>query len=329
MNKKYLITGGSGFIGSAMIRRLVKDKDNHVVNIDKLTYAANLESLSAIKNFKNYSFFKYDICNFEKLNEVFINFQPEIIIHFAAESHVDRSIFAPKNFMESNIIGTYNLLELCRKHSENKNIIFHHISTDEVYGDIKDGLPSSEEDAYRPSSPYSSSKAASDHLVRSWHRTYGIPIFITNCSNNFGLFQNKEKLIPKVINNIINNKDIPVYGDGKQTRDWLYVDDHIDGILKVIEKGSIGETYNLGGNNEITNIDLIKQIIELTNKLKNGSDKDLDRMMKLITYVKDRPGHDTRYAINNQKVKSLGWKIKNTFQHNLEKTIKWYMNEEK
>ena len=329
MNKKYLITGGSGFIGSAMIRRLVKDKDNHVVNIDKLTYAANLESLSAIKNFKNYSFFKYDICNFEKLNEVFINFQPEIIIHFAAESHVDRSIFAPKNFMESNIIGTYNLLELCRKHSENKNIIFHHISTDEVYGDIKDGLPSSEEDAYRPSSPYSSSKAASDHLVRSWHRTYGIPIFITNCSNNFGPFQNKEKLIPKVINNIINNKDIPVYGDGKQTRDWLYVDDHIDGILKVIEKGSIGETYNLGGNNEITNIDLIKQIIELTNKLKNGSDKDLDRMMKLITYVKDRPGHDTRYAINNQKVKSLGWKIKNTFQHNLEKTIKWYMNEEK
>ena len=329
MNKKYLITGGSGFIGSAMIRRLVKDKDNHVVNIDKLTYAANLESLSAIKNFKNYSFFKYDICNFEKLNEVFINFQPEIIIHFAAESHVDRSIFAPKNFMESNIIGTYNLLELCRKHSENKNIIFHHISTDEVYGDIKDGLPSSEEDAYRPSSPYSSSKAASDHLVRSWHRTYGIPIFITNCSNNFGPFQNKEKLIPKVINNIINNKDIPVYGDGKQTRDWLYVDDHIDGILKVIEKGSIGETYNLGGNNEITNIDLIKQIIELTNKLKNGSDKDLDRMMKLITHVKDRPGHDTRYAINNQKVKSLGWKIKNTFQHNLEKTIKWYMNEEK
>lgn len=327
MGKRYLVTGGAGFIGSAMIKKLIKDPGNIIANVDKLTYASNLDSLSSLKGNDSYSFFKCDICDFNKLKEIIINFRPEIIINFAAESHVDRSIFASREFIDSNIYGTYNLLEICREFSENKEIIFHHISTDEVYGDIEGKPPSAENDSYKPSSPYSSSKAASDHLVKAWHRTYKLPVFITNCSNNYGPYQNKEKLIPKVITNILNNKDIPVYGNGEQIRDWIFVEDHISGILKVLESGKIGETYNLGGNNEIRNIDLIHRIIELINKINNGSKDNLDQMRNLITYVDDRLGHDKRYAINSTKAELIGWSKKNSFEINLEKTIKWYMNE--
>ena len=327
MGKRYLITGGAGFIGSAMIKELIKDSDNKVANVDKLTYASNLDSLSFLKDNDSYSFFKCDICDFNKLKEIIISFRPEIIINFAAESHVDRSIFASRQFIDSNIYGTYNLLEICRDLSEKKEIIFHHISTDEVYGDIEDELPSIEMDSYKPSSPYSSSKAASDHLVKAWHRTYKLPVFITNCSNNYGPYQHKEKLIPKVITNILNNKVIPVYGNGEQIRDWIFVEDHIGGILKVLECGKIGETYNLGGNNEIRNIDLIHRIIELINKINNGSRENLDQMRNLITYVEDRLGHDKRYAINSTKAELIGWSKKDSFEINLEKTIKWYMNE--
>ena len=327
MGKRYLVTGGAGFIGSAMINKLIKDPSNIIANVDKLTYASNLDSLSSLKDNDSYSFFKCDICDFNKLKEIIINFRPEIIINFAAESHVDRSIFASKEFINSNIYGTYNLLEICRELCEKKEIIFHHISTDEVYGDIEDELPSIEMDSYKPSSPYSSSKAASDHLVKAWHRTYKIPVFITNCSNNYGPYQHKEKLIPKVITNILNNKDIPVYGNGEQIRDWIFVEDHISGILKVLESGEIGETYNLGGNNEIRNIDLIHRIIELINKINNGNKVNLDKMISLITYVEDRLGHDKRYAINSKKAELIGWSIKDSFEINLEKTIKWYMNE--
>ena len=327
MGKRYLVTGGAGFIGSAMIKKLIKDPGNIIANVDKLTYASNLDSLSSLKGNDSYSFFKCDICDFNKLKEIIINFRPEIIINFAAESHVDRSIFASREFIDSNIYGTYNLLEICREFSENKEIIFHHISTDEVYGDIEGKPPSVETDSYKPSSPYSSSKAASDHLVKAWHRTYKIPVFITNCSNNYGPYQHKEKLIPKVITNVLNNKDIPVYGNGEQIRDWIFVEDHISGILKVLESGKIGETYNLGGNNEIRNIDLIHRIIELINKINNGSKDNLDQMRNLITYVDDRLGHDKRYAINSTKAELIGWSKKNSFEINLEKTIKWYMNE--
>tara|TARA_B110000483_G_C18183746_1_gene538054 strand:+ start:861 stop:1847 length:987 start_codon:yes stop_codon:yes gene_type:complete len=327
MGKRYLVTGGAGFIGSAMINKLIKDPSNIIANVDKLTYASNLDSLSSLKDNDSYSFFKCDICDFNKLKEIIINFRPEIIINFAAESHVDRSIFASKEFINSNIYGTYNLLEICRELCEKKEIIFHHISTDEVYGDIEGKPPSVETDSYKPSSPYSSSKAASDHLVKAWHRTYKIPVFITNCSNNYGPYQHKEKLIPKVITNILNNKDIPVYGNGEQIRDWIFVEDHISGILKVLESGEIGETYNLGGNNEIRNIDLIHRIIELINKINNGNKVNLDKMISLITYVEDRLGHDKRYAINSKKAELIGWSIKDSFEINLEKTIKWYMNE--
>lgn len=327
MGKRYLVTGGAGFIGSAMINKLIKDPSNIIANVDKLTYASNLESLSSVKDNDNYSFFNCDICDFNKLKEIIINFRPEIIINFAAESHVDKSIFASKEFINSNIYGTYNLLEICRELCEKKEIIFHHISTDEVYGDIEGKPPSVETDSYKPSSPYSSSKAASDHLVKAWHRTYKLPVFITNCSNNYGPYQHKEKLIPKVITNILNNKDIPVYGNGEQTRDWIFVEDHISGILKVLESGEIGETYNLGGSNEIRNIDLIHRIIELINKINNGNEINLDKMRSLITYVEDRLGHDKRYAINSKKAELIGWSIKDSFEINLEKTIKWYMNE--
>lgn len=327
MGKRYLVTGGAGFIGSAMIKKLIKDPGNIIANVDKLTYASNLESLLSLKDNDSYSFFNCDICDFNKLKEIIINFRPEIIINFAAESHVDRSIFASKEFINSNIYGTYNLLEICRELCEKKEIIFHHISTDEVYGDIEGKPPSVETDSYKPSSPYSSSKAASDHLVKAWHRTYKLPVFITNCSNNYGPYQHKEKLIPKVITNILNNKDIPVYGNGEQIRDWIFVEDHISGILKVLESGEIGETYNLGGSNEIRNIDLIHRIIELINKINNGNKVNLDKMRSLITYVEDRLGHDKRYAINSKKAELIGWSIKDSFEINLEKTIKWYMNE--
>jgi dTDP-glucose 4,6-dehydratase len=327
MGKRYLVTGGAGFIGSAMIKKLIKDSGNIIANVDKLTYASNLKSLLSLKDNDSYSFFNCDICDFNKLKEIIINFRPEIIINFAAESHVDRSIFASKEFINSNIYGTYNLLEICRELCEKKEIIFHHISTDEVYGDIEDKPPSVETDSYKPSSPYSSSKAASDHLVKAWHRTYKLPVFITNCSNNYGPYQHKEKLIPKVITNILNNKDIPVYGNGEQIRDWIFVEDHISGILKVLESGEIGETYNLGGSNEIRNIDLIHRIIELINKINNGNKVNLDKMRSLITYVEDRLGHDKRYAINSKKAELIGWSIKDSFEINLEKTIKWYMNE--
>ncbi len=327
MGKRYLITGGAGFIGSAMVRKLVRDPNNRILNVDKLTYASNLSSLNPVNGLDNYKFYQIDICNFNEIKKIIEDFKPEIIINFAAESHVDRSIFSAQEFIDSNIFGTYNLLELCRFSNKKKEIIFHQISTDEVYGDIENNPSSTENDPYKPSSPYSATKASADHLVRAWSRTYKIPIFITNCSNNYGPFQNKEKLIPKVITNILNNIDIPLYGSGEQIRDWIYVDDHIEGILQVHRKGTFGETYNIGGDNEIRNIDLIIKIIELINKIKKGSDKDLKNMKKLIVHVEDRLGHDKRYSINCEKIKSIGWKTKGIFENNLEKTIQWYLNE--
>tara|TARA_B000000557_G_scaffold264754_1_gene271498 strand:+ start:8195 stop:9193 length:999 start_codon:yes stop_codon:yes gene_type:complete len=326
MNKTYLITGGAGFIGSAMVRRLVSDPKNCVINIDKLTYASNRKSLEKVEERENYFFYKNDICDYKELINIFLKHSPDVVMHFAAESHVDRSINEPQSFLTTNIMGTYNLLEICREHFKKKSFIFHHVSTDEVYGDIEENKPSVEHDPYLPSSPYSASKAASDHLVRAWHRTYQLPILITNCSNNYGPYQNYEKLIPKVIINLINNVEIPIYGKGNQIRDWIYVDDHIEGILKVINKGKIGETYNLGGNNEIKNIDLVNQIIEIMININGGTDEDLIQKRKLIKFVTDRPGHDQRYSINSSKAEQIGWIRRGNFADNLKKTVEWFIN---
>lgn len=372
--KKFLVTGGAGFIGSAVIRHIINDTDNSVVNVDKLTYAGNLESLVSVSDNPRYSFEQVDICDVAELKRIFNQHQPDLVMHLAAESHVDRSIDGPGEFIKTNIIGTYNLLEQARAYwstlqgDKKVNFRFHNISTDEVYGDLphpdeiilthsRDSSPSVqngkqmlplfiEETAYAPNSPYSASKAASDHLVRAWQRTYGLPTLVTNCSNNYGPYHFPEKLIPLVILNALAGEPLPVYGKGNQIRDWLYVEDHARALVLVATKGKIGETYNIGGHNEKQNIEVVTTICEILDELTprhreqskgspvGGQDSSVlhhnDRITsykELITYVKDRPGHDMRYAIDASKIqRELGWTPQETFESGIRKTIQWYLD---
>lgn len=329
---KILVTGGAGFIGSAVIRNIIKNTQDEVLNIDKLTYAGNLESLSEIDTDPRYQFAQVDICDSERLTEIFKNFQPDAVMHLAAESHVDRSIDGPAEFITTNIVGTYTLLEVARKYwlklNEEKkaSFKFHHISTDEVYGDLESTTDLfTETTSYAPSSPYSASKASSDHLVRAWHRTYGLPTIVTNCSNNYGPYHFPEKLIPLVILNALDSKALPIYGKGDQIRDWLYVEDHAKALYKVVTEGKVGETYNIGGHNEKQNIEVVKTICKILDELKPQNNHQ--PYETLITFVKDRPGHDLRYAIDASKIaKDLGWKPEETFETGIRKTVEWYLN---
>ena len=336
MNKQktIIVTGGAGFIGSALIRFIIHETNFKVVNVDKLIYSGNLESLGSIDHNRRYSFEQIDICDSSKLRKVIFNNKPELIIHLAAESHVDRSIDSPNSFIESNIVGTFSLLEQSRKYwqsligQKKEDFRFLHVSTDEVYGDLERSSEFfTEETRYNPSSPYSASKASSDHLVMAWHRTYGLPAIITNCSNNYGPFQFPEKLIPHMILNALKFNSLPVYGNGKQVRDWLYVDDHVRALLKVASKGEVGETYNIGGNNEIQNIDVVHKICNLLDEFLPIKNNKINSYSELITYVKDRPGHDVRYAIDASKInKNLGWEPLENFESGIRKTIEWYLN---
>ena len=329
---KILVTGGAGFIGSAVIRHIIQNTNNQVLNIDKLTYAGNLESLKEIDQHSNYEFKQIDICDTEQITAAIDAFQPHAIMHLAAESHVDRSIDGPAAFIQTNIVGTYTLLEAARKYwmeldaEAQQNFRFHHISTDEVYGDLEGTTDLfTETTSYAPSSPYSASKASSDHLVRAWHRTYGLPIIVTNCSNNYGPYHFPEKLIPLVILNALDAKPLPVYGNGQQIRDWLFVEDHARALYKVVTEGVVGETYNIGGHNEKQNIEVVKTICKILDELKpqaNGQTYE-----SLITFVKDRPGHDLRYAIDATKIQNeLGWTPTETFETGIRKTVQWYLN---
>lgn len=330
---KILVTGGAGFIGSAVVRHIIQDTDNIVLNVDKLTYAGNLESLATVADNSRYQFSQTDICDRAALDQLFETFQPDAVMHLAAESHVDRSITGPAAFIETNIIGTYQLLEAARHYwnglAEDKKaeFRFHHISTDEVYGDLE-GTEDLflETTPYAPSSPYSASKASSDHLVRAWHRTYGLPVVLTNCSNNYGPYHFPEKLIPLVILNALAGKPLPVYGNGAQIRDWLYVEDHARALYKVVTEAEVGETYNIGGHNEQQNIDVVKAICNLLEELAPNKPGGVVNYHDLITYVKDRPGHDLRYAIDASKIKKdLGWVPVETFESGLRKTVEWYL----
>jgi len=335
---KLLVTGGAGFIGSAVIRHIINNTNDSVVNVDKLTYAGNLESLASVSDSKRYTFEQVDICNRAELDRVVAQHQPDAVMHLAAESHVDRSIDGPAAFIETNIVGTYTLLEAARNYwqgledTRKQSFRFHHISTDEVYGD----LPHPDEDpnakaslftettSYEPSSPYSASKASSDHLVRAWRRTYGLPTLITNCSNNYGPYHFPEKLVPLMILNALEGKLLPVYGKGDQIRDWLYVDDHARALYTVVTKGKIGETYNIGGHNEMQNIEVVQTICSILDDLAPLKDSQYSA---LITYVTDRPGHDRRYAIDAGKIqRELGWQPEETFESGLRKTVEWYLN---
>lgn len=328
---KILITGGAGFIGSATIRYLIQHTDTHVVNVDKLTYAGNLEALQAVSASPRYAFERADICDMDHMVGLFYKHQPDAVMHLAAESHVDRSIAGPGQFIQTNVVGTYVLLEVARAYwneldsGKKQAFRFHHISTDEVYGDLAgtDDL-FTETTPYAPSSPYSASKAGSDHLVRAWHRTYGLPVIITNCSNNYGPFQFPEKLIPLMILNALDGKPLPVYGKGDQVRDWLYVDDHARALHVAITQGAVGETWNIGGHNEKRNIDVVHQVCAILDRLRpreSGAHADL------ITFVQDRPGHDLRYAIDARKIQlELGWAPAETFDTGLEKTVRWYLD---
>lgn len=328
---KILVTGGAGFIGSAVVRHIINNTQDSVVNVDKLTYAGNLESLAEVSDSERYSFEHADICDAEAMARIFSQHQPDAVMHLAAESHVDRSITGPAAFIETNIVGTYVLLEAARNYwsglddEKKKNFRFHHISTDEVYGDLphpdevnnNEALPLfTETTAYAPSSPYSASKASSDHLVRAWKRTYGLPTIVTNCSNNYGPYHFPEKLIPLMIANALNDKPLPVYGKGENVRDWLYVEDHCRAIDLIIHKGRVGEVYNVGGHNEMKNIDIVKLIC-----------KELGKPESLITHVADRKGHDMRYAIDPTKIHNeLGWLPETKFADGIKKTIKWYLD---
>lgn len=337
---KVLISGGAGFIGSAVIRYLLKETRHLVVNLDKLTYAGNLESIPTLLQSDRYCFEYVDICDDQELCRVFEEHQPDVVMHLAAESHVDRSIDGPGEFIQTNVVGTYALLEASRKYwleleGEKKAAFrFHHISTDEVYGDLphpdEQGgeLPLfTEKTPYAPSSPYSASKASSDHLVRAWLRTYGLPTVVTNCSNNYGPYHFPEKLIPHVILNALAGKPLPVYGDGTQIRDWLYVEDHARALVEVATNGKIGETYNIGGHNEKRNIEVVHTICDLLEELAPDKPKDIEFYKDLITFVKDRPGHDVRYAIDASKIeKELGWKPQETFESGMRKTVQWYLD---
>ncbi|EPT9250873.1 dTDP-glucose 4,6-dehydratase [Photobacterium damselae] len=334
---KILVTGGAGFIGSAVVRHIINNTQDSVINLDKLTYAGNLESLSAIEHSDRYVFEQVDICDREELDRVFAQHQPDAVMHLAAESHVDRSIDGPAAFIETNIIGTYTMLEAARQYwnqldEERKSAFrFHHISTDEVYGDLEgtDDL-FTETTSYSPSSPYSASKASSDHLVRAWLRTYGLPTIVTNCSNNYGPYHFPEKLIPLMILNALEGKQLPVYGNGMQIRDWLYVEDHASALYTVVAQGEIGETYNIGGHNEKANIEVVKTICSLLEELVPNKPQGIAQYQDLITYVTDRPGHDVRYAIDAAKIAAeLGWKPAETFESGIRKTVEWYLNNEK
>lgn len=325
---KILVTGGAGFIGSAVIRHLISNTDHSVVNVDKLTYAGNLDSLASVAGSDRYAFEQVDICDGDKLQELFDRHRPDAVMHLAAESHVDRSIEGPAAFIETNIVGTYSLLEAARQfwqETGQSSFRFHHISTDEVYGDLHgtDDL-FTESTPYAPSSPYSASKASSDHLVRAWQRTYGLPVVITNCSNNYGPYQFPEKLIPLMILNALDGKALPVYGEGKQVRDWLYVEDHARALCEVLLEGRDGETYNIGGHNEKQNMEVVETICKLLEEL--VPPKGVGKYRDLITHVQDRPGHDQRYAIDAGKMQSeLGWKPEETFESGLRKTVQWYL----
>ena len=363
---KILVTGGAGFIGSAVIRHIIENTQDSVINLDKLTYAGNLESLVEVSTGERYAFEQIDICNRTELDRVFKTHKPDAVMHLAAESHVDRSITGPAEFIQTNIVGTYNLLEAAREYwntlsdDAKQAFRFHHISTDEVYGDlphpddVKDeagnvkgeyssylaphnsqGLPLfTEQTSYAPSSPYSASKASSDHLVRAWLRTYGFPTIVTNCSNNYGPYHFPEKLIPLVILNALEGKELPIYGKGDQIRDWLYVEDHARALYKVVTEGKVGETYNIGGHNEKTNLEVVQTICEVLDELascealgvKCKEGRPLTTYSSLITHVADRPGHDRRYAIDSSKMqKELGWTPEETFETGLRKTVQWYL----
>ena len=329
---KFLLTGGAGFIGSAVIRHIIENTQHQILNVDKLTYAGNLESLLSVENNERYKFTQTDICDQVALEKIFEQFKPDFVMHLAAESHVDRSIDGPATFIQTNIVGTYSLLEATRKYwltlgEEAKRIFrFHHISTDEVYGDLEGTTDLfTETTSYAPSSPYSASKASSDHLVRAWHRTYGLPTIVTNCSNNYGPYHFPEKLIPLVILNALDGKPLPIYGKGNQIRDWLFVEDHARALYKVVTEGEVGETYNIGGHNEKQNIEVVKTICKILDELKPRVDQE--QYESLITFVKDRPGHDLRYAIDASKIKKdLGWVPEESFETGIRKTVEWYLN---
>ena len=332
--KKILVTGGAGFIGSAVVRHIIQNTQDSVVNVDKLTYAGNLESLTEVANNPRYAFEQVDICNRAELDRVFAQHQPDAVMHLAAESHVDRSIDSACEFIQTNIVGTFNLLEAARAYwqqmpSEKREAFrFHHISTDEVYGDLHgtDDL-FTETTPYAPSSPYSASKASSDHLVRAWLRTYGLPTIVTNCSNNYGPYHFPEKLIPLMILNALDGKPLPVYGDGMQIRDWLFVEDHARALYQVVTEGVVGETYNIGGHNEKANIEVVKTICALLEELVPEKPAGVARYEDLITFVQDRPGHDVRYAIDAAKIgRELGWKPQETFESGIRKTVQWYLD---
>ena len=327
MKRNILVTGGAGFIGSHLVRLLVnKYPDYHIINMDALTYAGNLENLKDIEHKENYSFVKCDICDIENVKKVFIDHKIDSVIHLAAESHVDRSIKDPFSFAQTNVMGTLSLLQAAKQNWNGNftNKLFYHVSTDEVYGSLGEEGFFTEETVYDPHSPYSASKASSDHFVRAFNDTYGLPVVISNCSNNYGSYQFPEKLIPLFINNIVNNKPLPVYGKGENVRDWLFVNDHARAIDVVFHKGKLGDTYNIGGFNEWKNIDLIKVIIKTVDRLLG---RDLGTSDKLITYVTDRAGHDLRYAIDSSKLKGeLGWEPSLQFEEGIEKTVKWYLD---
>ncbi|MEJ2900749.1 dTDP-glucose 4,6-dehydratase [Acinetobacter sp. NS-4] len=331
---RILVTGGAGFIGSAVIRHIIHNTNNEVLNVDKLTYAGNLESLISVSENPRYQFSQTDICDRSALDQLFNEFKPDTVMHLAAESHVDRSISGPYAFIETNIIGTYQLLEAARQYwssleaPSNENFRFHHISTDEVYGDLEGTTDLfTETTPYSPSSPYSASKASSDHLVRAWNRTYGLPTIVTNCSNNYGPFHFPEKLIPLMILNALQAKPLPIYGNGQQIRDWLFVEDHARALYKVVSEGVVGETYNIGGHNEKANIEVVQCICELLEELSPTKPEGVAKYEDLITYVKDRPGHDVRYAIDATKIKNeLNWVPEESFETGLRKTVEWYLN---
>ncbi|MBQ4860863.1 dTDP-glucose 4,6-dehydratase [Pseudoalteromonas sp. MMG013] len=333
MKRRVLLTGGAGFIGSAVVRYIIKDTQDSVINVDKLTYAGNLDSVIDVSESERYQFEQVDICDRAELDKLFEIHRPTAVMHLAAESHVDRSIDGPSEFIQTNIIGTYNLLEAAKAYyltlppQEQSAFRFHHISTDEVYGDLE-GTDTlfTEDTSYAPSSPYSASKASSDHLVRAWQRTYGLPTVITNCSNNYGPYHFPEKLIPHMILNALDGKALPVYGDGQQIRDWLYVEDHASALYQVVTQGVVGETYNIGGHNEKANLDVVHYICELLEEFVPSKPDGVTNYKDLITFVKDRPGHDVRYAIDASKIDNeLGWTPSETFESGMRKTVLWYL----
>lgn len=334
MKSNILVTGGAGFIGSAVLRHLIQNTSHVVGNIDKLTYAGNIESLASSSTSPRYHFYQVDICDAAELAQVFNEFRPTAVMHLAAESHVDRSIDGPAEFIQTNIVGTYTLLEAARSYwnslgaDAKQAFRFHHVSTDEVYGDLEgtDDL-FTEKTPYAPSSPYSASKASSDHLVRAWQRTYGMPTLVTNCSNNYGPYHFPEKLIPHVILNALAGKPLPIYGDGSQIRDWLYVEDHARALVEVVTRGKVGETYNIGGHNEKRNLEVVETICDLLEELAPEKPQGVTAYRDLLTFVKDRPGHDLRYAIDASKIQAeLGWVPEETFDSGIRKTVQWYLD---